>query len=257
MSNLFKGIEPEDELPEPLKGKSSVEVFRALQKEFDEIHRMNEVEKETLSGKVKALEDVIKNTPKIPQQQYQQPAQEEPLWTGPDDIVNKVRQEMVTPLANMADNMRAINRNNFIMKLQQGGKTSDWEKYGGEIEQAISAFAPAAQSRPEAYEAAYSYVKGIHVDEIIEERTATTTEETVKVVLEKLGYKDRIPEVIQDNAPPQNLFQRQTGVPHVGKSRTVDLNKLNAVAPTLSAEQLRVARNFGMTPEEYIKHLEA
>jgi hypothetical protein len=248
------GLDPANDLPEPLRGKSPVEVYRALYNEFEAIKKMEDAEKAQLRAEKTTLENIVKNAPKMPA--YQPPVQEEPLWTGPDDIVNKVRAEMGVPLKQMAESLRATNRNNFVMGLKQSGKQDEWEKYGGEIEQAVNAFALDAQSRPEAYEAAYSYIRGTHVDEILKEKLATTTEDTVKVVLEKLGFTDKISEVIQDNTPPPSLFQRQTGVPHVGKGRSVNLEKLVPKHQALSAEQLRIAVKFGMTPEEYVKNME-
>jgi hypothetical protein len=195
----------------------------------------------------------------LPRQTVQQPVQQQrddTLWAGAEDIVSKVRAEMAAPLAAIANSMRTTNRTAFAIQLQQAGKQDDWSKYGAEIEQVVNTLHPDAQSRPEAYQAAYSYVRGMHVDDIVKAQNTAVVEDTIKSVLSKLGLGDKVQEVIREEKAPQNLFQRQIGVPVMGTSKTVDLSKLSNASPALTAEQARVAKRFGMDAAEYLKYME-
>ena len=260
MGDLFKGIEPEkseEDLPDVLKGKSPEEVYRALQQEYLEIKTQDDVEKAKIQAERDALKAQIQNAPQMTAPQMATPQQSDTLlWNDPDTVMQKLKAEMVAPLQEIAGSLRASNRNTFLMQLQQENKMDEWEKYGGEIEQVVNSLHPNAQSRPEAYQAARSYVRGIHADDIIKEKVTASTEETVKAVLEKLGLNDKVSEVIVEDRPQQSLFQRNTGIPYAGGTRRIDLGKLTDSSPVLTKEQHAVAKRFNMTPKEYIEYME-
>lgn len=269
----------ESNLPEALKGKSTSEIFEMLRQEHEkEINQLKAEKFDQLDkGKGKGSQPATPLTTgrgPVSQPQYQpgpvsyqpQRQEEEPdIFSNPDGFMDRQFQKRLGPLVqSQAAAMRNTNRE--IFKGRIGG---EYEKYGEEVEQFVSALAPQLQADPRAYEQAYNFVRASHLDEIVQEKTETKAAEKLAATLAEAGLEpDRIAEIVSrangssGNAAGElvstgSLFQPTTGVP-----RTASATPRGDAPPRvgaagkgrLSSEELKMMEEFGMTREEYVQY---
>jgi predicted transcriptional regulator len=256
MDELFKGIDPketekESNLPDELKGKSAEEIYKMLQEEHNKELGTVETEKAKLEAEKAALERVGKSEVTKPTQVYHPTQeQEQDLWTDPNAFLTKQLEQRIAPIvADFSQSMRQANRDNFAAKIG----TDEWGKFGGEIEQFVNGLAPIVQKSPEAYATAYTFVRGMHADEIVEDKVSKAVEKAIQETLKNLGLEEKISEVIVEEKQPKSLFQRNTGVPVVSANkRSVKFDSLKP-SPGLTLEERKAAIGFGMTEAEYAR----
>lgn len=272
MSDVYSGLpdvnpqpgtpEGPSTLPEQLQEKTREQIYELLSQEHQRESALQKAQHELELEK-------LKNAPappvsQIPQQAtvqspYANGQQPVDLWTDPDKYLDNQMRQRLTPLVqSVANSLQSTNRETF----KQNIGAENWDKYGEEIERFIRTLNPATRQDPQAYKAAWDYVRGMHTDDIVEERVSKATKEAVTHVLQELGIaQDRISEITGGNKPPQqqqrqqtSLFQNNIGTatPESGKSRKFTPN----IPPRskLTPEQQRVAKGFGMTDEEYIAY---
>lgn len=242
-----------NELPEALKGKTPEEMYALLQAEH--VRELEEVKKQTTIpvAPVTPPEPVpVQPQPYIPPAYVPpvQPVQEPDLFTNPTEFMEHQFQQRVAPLAQtISTTMRSTNREIFKNKIG----AEEWDAFGQDIDKFVDSLHPSVQMQLDAYEAAANYVRGKRMPEIVEKVAAKRAEEAVKRVMDDYGIA---PQQVQQPVKPPSLFQPVTGVvtpasppQHFNPSTAPKKSKLTDV-------QKRMAQNFGMTEEEYLKYAE-
>ena len=278
-----KEQEPDVNLPDELKGKSTQEAYDLMKSEHERIleAERNQYKAQLYELQQKQEEEAKKATSQQPQgyQQSQQQqgsyqygygygasgqAEEEPdIYTDPNGFVEKQFQKRVGPLANYTFNaLKETNKSNFQSKIGQ----EEWQKYGQEVEQFVDALAPEMQANPKAYETAYNFARSQHVDEIANELASKQSQSQLRAVLENLGYSEEqvssaIAAANGEQAPsqgqgqaqqPKSLFQQDTGtVPRSQAPPSRPATGKSGKKVKLTPQQRAIAERFEMTEEEY------
>lgn len=274
----------ESNLPDQLKGKSSEEIFEMLRSEhekevnklkaekFDELDKEREESKKRGKVSPPTLPYTRSGPPTQPRQprpgvSYSQPRQEEEepdIYSNPEGFMDRQFAKRVGPLV-QAQTSAMRNTNREIFKGRVG---EDYEKYGEEIEQFVSALAPQLQADPRAYEQAYNFVRASHLDEIVESQTEKKATEKLAATLAEAGLEpDRIAEIVGSaqgnvgdgggsNAASGSLFQRPTGVPRTAEAtpRGDAPARAGGGKGRLTSEELKMMEEFGMSREEYLQY---
>lgn len=243
---------PASNLPEALQGKNVEEVYASLKDEHERVLR--EREAEILAQKPQApvyQQPPVQQAPVIPQ-----PQPELEYYQDPGRFLEEQLNKRVAPLVDaQVQNNKQVAREVFRNSLPPG----EWDKYQGEIEQFVSQVAPQALASNAlgVYNAAITFIRGNHIEEIVKERSRSEAKNILKEVLAETGGDESRFNSYFEPAQPQprtSLFQSTTGtIPKTAPARPA-ASAGNAPAKTkLSDEEHKVAVHFGMSDEEYAK----
>jgi exonuclease VII large subunit len=268
----------ESSLPEQLQGKSPDEMYEMLKQEHERV--VNKLKAEKFDQKTE--------TP--PAQPQQQPARQAPsypppspqggrgegtrvgyggageaepdIYTDPEGFMDRQLQRRLQPL--IQTQTQALRSTNQQMFQQSVGE--EYEKYKDELEQFVDALHPQLQVDPRAYKQAYNYVRSLHLDEIVEEKSKSKATESLATALADAGLdEEQIATVVQrasgntggsvrEAAPDSSLFQSNTGIPRTASSNTkrqeTDVPSGRAKG-RYSPRERQMMEEFGMSPKEW------
>ena len=271
-------VEPGSELPDELKGKSQEEQYNLLKGEHNRLMTEEKARKfDALQAQppvTPAATPPARQAPSTPQKgthdgvqpptSYRQPAGEERIdpLENPEGFMQQQFDQRVNPMINATVNsVRATNR-----ELYTQNNAKDFEEFGEEIEQFVSALAPQLQMDPRAYKQGAAYVKSLHLDEIIEkEATARSAGGLAKTLAAAGVSEEDIAQIVAataangeraaaEPAPAASLFGRATGLPPRVASTVTTPPKQPVGGGTgskLTPKEKELADEFGMTDAEW------
>jgi hypothetical protein len=260
--SLFTGLpsdlpKPEEQpktassLPEELQGKSVDEVYSKLREEHERVLREREAElAQKPQAPVYQQQPPVQQAPVIPQQ----PQPELEYYQDPGRFLEEQLNKRVAPLVDaQVQNNKQVAREVFRNSLPPG----EWDRYQGEIEQFVSQVAPQALASNAlgVYNAAITFIRGNHIEEIVKERSSSEAKRILKEVMAETGGDEAGFNRFFEPSQPQprtSLFQSPTGtIPKTAPARPA-ASAGNAPAKTkLSDEEHKVAVHFGMSDAEY------
>lgn len=283
MAKVFGQDPPKDEqdanLPPELQGKSKEEMYDTLKAEHTRV--VNEIKSDKLDDLLSGAKGGQTATPpaaparqappSTPQNTNQGPppvSYQQPMEQAADPVMDPggfMQQQLNARLAPIVQTtvsaLRATNREVF-----KGKKGEEFDKYEEEIEQFVSALSPQLQADPRAYQQGFDYVRSLHLDEIIEEKSAARSAGTLAQTLAAAGVDEAvITQVVQAQgnggapaaeAPARSsLFQPQVGVPPRVASAASSPSAGGAQAARtnqkFTAKEKEMMEQFDMTPDEW------
>ena len=262
--------EQESNLPEELQGKSPDEMYELLKKEHENVVNKLKAEKFDQSTK----------DPKPTPQKQQGPSPHHPptvgpgdgtgisyggskpppdIYTDPEGFMEQQLNRRLQPLIQTQTHaLRGANRQLFQQQIKD-----DWEKFGDEIEQFVDALHPQLQVDSRAYQQAYNYVRSLHLDEIVEEKSKSRSTETLATALADAGLEpEQIAAIVSRTGagvvPQQkqelgSLFQSRTGIPVTASSVSSSRSDVPATGrgSRYTPQEKRMMEEFGMNPKEW------
>ncbi len=241
-------------LPDALKGKTQEEIYKLLKEEHDrEVAEMKAAQQAQIAQPVQTVQTTQTTQPTYPVFSPPPPnvpdtqTAEPDLFSQPEQYMERQFQQRIAPLAEtVAENMRATNKEVFRGRIGE----EEWKRYGAEIEQFVGTLHPSVRMNMGAYDAAYRYIRGTKVDDIVAEASKKAAEDAVAQALTAYGIQPQ--PVQQQQQQRTSLFQPQVGVvasPTPPAHFTMPAQK----KAKLSDEQKRIATAFGQTEDEYLE----
>jgi hypothetical protein len=264
---------PKVELPAELQGKTPEEIYTSMStahhQEVDAAVNKTKAEIADKAATAKPDEPKPGEKPRYgpytpgqqqaTQQQAAQQAADPDQYLDPEGFMAAQFDKRIAPLATATVSaMRESNKQGFVNGLPEG----EYEKYGEEIEQMVSGFAPQVQMHPNAYRVAYNYARSLHVDEISTAKGDEIANQKLTKVLAGLGIAPEAVKKAMESGEPvkpkvgqpaSSLFQPNVGVPVVETSTpptTVSSTPVRKT-PKKTDEQKRIMSEFGMDDKEY------
>jgi hypothetical protein len=242
------------ELPDELKGKTPEEMYALMKADHERVLAEATQNAQPQQTQQPAVQQQTQTPvyptfapppPAIPEQ-----TSEPDLFSQPEQYMEKQFQQRIAPLAEtVAANMMETNKEVFRGRIGE----DEWKRYGSDIEQFVKTLHPSVRMNMGAYDAAYRYIRGTKVDDIVAEASKKAADDAVAQALSAYGIQPQQP--VQTQQPRTSLFQPKVGVttpstppmhftiPGVKKSQLTD-------------EQRVVAEKFGMTEDEYLEMAE-
>jgi hypothetical protein len=236
------------DLPDTLKGKTLEEAYTLLKADHDrEITELKAAQVASPPVTVTPVTPPPAYKPFTPPPMAPEPQGTEPdLFNSPDAYMEKQFQQRVAPLAaSITESMKNTNKEVFRGRVGE----AEWSKYGAEIEQFVSSLHPTVQMQMGAFDAAYRYIRGTKVDQIVAEEAGKQADAAVAKALSAYGIVPQQP-VTPPPAYKPSLFQPQLGVV-TSPTPPGHFTMSHVPKSTLSPEQQRVAKEFDLTEAEY------
>jgi hypothetical protein len=248
--NVAPAVPAEPQLPTELQGKSPAEIYQILSNEHNRVltERELEIRRESVRG---APQEPPKPAASAAQFGPQPPVSgggEEPnILTDPDGFMERQFAKRINPLyQSVLASQKHTNKQLFVNQVG----ADEYQRYGPEIEQFVEGLTPPAQMDPRCYQAAYTYVRGLHVDEIVERGSETKIKKKLDELRELGVDTSKLDQPVAPVAQP-NLFGNRTVSP-----ASVPTSRPAKQKVSLNQEEQRMARAFNMTDEEYASQRE-
>lgn len=248
----------DENLPEPLKGKTPAEMFEIMKAEH--IREMAEQNQDY----TKKLEALALNPPAMPQApaqpQFQppaQPAEQVPSYDqDPQAYLNHQVDQRLRPIVqSMVSSARAAGKELAEQKFKDD---PIFTKYRDDIEKFVDSVSPQMQSQPGIYQIARDFVRSQHVDELVEERTKSNLKDAVRATLGELGVDtsdlDARLTAREQPAPERPSLFGHRAVAPVSTPRSASAANGGPAKGRLSRAEKEMCEKFNMTEEEYITY---